>query len=143
MSVAERMGAIPLYIIRIKLVSLTCLADTWNLFFSVHSPNLGAHLPCLACKNFLSVLETDRELNNLQILLPLEKYDSNDLPVFGSYLMRNSGTYVFLFDNRDTRSLTRLTEFSIEVTLSVNPGKFPKRSFPNLSTNDQTRECRS
>jgi hypothetical protein len=125
-------------------VSLTYLADPWNLFFSVHSPNLGAHLPSLACKNFLSVLEADRELNSLQILLPLEKYDSHDLPVFGSYLMRDSGTYVFLFDNRDTKSTARLTEFSIEVTLSVNPGRFPKihheKCSPNLLMNNQTAD---
>lgn len=85
---------------------------------------IGAVAPRLSCKNFLSIQEADRELINLNWLVPLEKYDSQDLPVFGSYLAKNSGIYLFIFDNRETRGTARLTEFTIEIScLNLNQGK--------------------
>lgn len=81
-------------------------------------------MPTLSPKKLLYIME-GHQLGDLEYVLPLEKYDSHELPVFGCYLAKTTGIYVFLFDNRNTGSTARLTGFTVEVTpLIPSEGKY-------------------
>jgi hypothetical protein len=66
-------------------------------------------------KHLISI-EDDNQLRDLNYMLPLEAYDSHELPIFGCYLAKRKGTYVFLFDNRYGKHNVKLTEFKMKVT---------------------------